>query len=168
MYASLVASHDLAPPSWGFLSVHQDSCWSTGYLLQVLLSVAYKGRVLWSLTPALHGVAAAAGLGKLSLFLQGADNITGQITQVVVIQFVYASPKLFSSPRHLSAAALHSSFFVCHISQSRVRHIVQCTQMCFLATCILAVAHYLERCYFGSTSVCCHICMQALFDPDVC
>ena len=32
--------------------------------------------------------AAAAFLGKLSLFLQGADNITGQITQVVVIQFV--------------------------------------------------------------------------------
>lgn len=88
MYASLMASQDPPPASWGFLSVHQESCWLRGYLLQAMLSVAFKGRVVWSLTSALHGVAAAAGLGKLSLFLQGADNITGQITQVVVIQFV--------------------------------------------------------------------------------
>ena len=94
MCASLVASHEppvppKRPPKWGFLLVHQESCCFLGeYQLHLISSAACKHSVAWSLTSTLHGVAAAAGLGKLSLFLQGADNITGQITQVVVIQFV--------------------------------------------------------------------------------
>lgn len=57
-------------------------------MLHLVLAVALKNCAADSLTSTLYAVAAAAFLGKLSLFLQGADNITGQITQVVVIQFV--------------------------------------------------------------------------------
>ena len=57
-------------------------CW---VLIRLL---PFKNRAACPLLLILHAVAAAAFLGKLSLFLQGADNITGQITQVVVIQFV--------------------------------------------------------------------------------
>ena len=55
---------------------------------RLTVTVALSDCTAYALTPTLYAVAAAAFLGKLSLFLQGADNITGQITQVVVIQFV--------------------------------------------------------------------------------